>query len=78
MVGSPPELRELFCEALDRKTSREQAEYLDQTCQGRPELRARVEALLRAHDEASVFLQESSNNPAVPLDEPSAPMARAC
>jgi serine/threonine protein kinase/WD40 repeat protein/Tfp pilus assembly protein PilF len=57
MTGSQ-ELRNVFCEAMERKTPQEQANYLDQACQGRPELRSRVEALLRANSEASGFLQE--------------------
>ncbi|MFO0842105.1 MAG: hypothetical protein U0797_06845 [Gemmataceae bacterium] len=58
MAGEPGELRALFCEALDRPTPQGQADYLDQACRGRPELRARVEALLRAQAEAGGFLQE--------------------
>jgi tetratricopeptide (TPR) repeat protein len=60
MAGPLPELRAVFCEALDHKTPQAQAAYLDQVCQGRPELRARVEALLQAHAQASEFLQEPS------------------
>src|SRR5262245_51828040 len=51
------ELRALFCDALDR-TPTERADYLDRACQGRPALRARMEALLRAEAEAGEFLQE--------------------
>jgi serine/threonine protein kinase len=58
MAGEPAEVRALFCEALDRPTPQEQADFLDRACRGRPELRARVEALLRAHADASGFLQE--------------------
>jgi hypothetical protein len=29
MAGPQADLRAIFCEALDRKTSQEQAEYLD-------------------------------------------------
>jgi serine/threonine protein kinase len=52
------DLRSLFCEALDRPTVREQSEFLDQACAGRPDLRARVEALLHAHREGVSFLGE--------------------
>jgi serine/threonine protein kinase/tetratricopeptide (TPR) repeat protein len=58
MAGPLLELRDIFCAALERKSPQELAEYLDQACQGRPELRARVEALLRANAEVSSFLQE--------------------
>src|SRR4051794_23922944 len=55
-----PELRAIFCEALDRPTLPERADYLDEACHGKPELRQRVEALLQAHAEASCFLQGTS------------------
>jgi serine/threonine protein kinase/predicted Zn-dependent protease len=58
MADPLPQLRDIFCAAMERKTPQEQADYLDQACQGRPELRARVEALLRANAEAVDFLQE--------------------
>jgi eukaryotic-like serine/threonine-protein kinase len=60
MAEPRPELRAIFCEALERKTPQEQALFLDQACQGNPQLRGRVEALLRAHEEVSGFLQEPS------------------
>src|SRR3954447_9937512 len=58
MAGPQPELRAVFCEALERKTPQARGEYLDQVCAGKPELRVRVDALLRAHEEASGFLRE--------------------
>jgi serine/threonine protein kinase len=70
MADQQPELRAVFCEALDRQTPQEQADYLDRACAGRPELRARVEALLRAHAEASGFLQEAPGQPVATVDEP--------
>src|SRR5712692_4598910 len=70
MADPQPELRAVFCEALDRKTPQELAEYLDQACGRNPELRARVEALLQAHEEASGFLQEPAGSPAATFDEP--------
>src|SRR6516162_8914395 len=70
MAGSEPELRAVFCAALERKTLQQQAEYLDQACRGKPELRARVDALLHAHHEASGFLQEPAGQAAVTADEP--------
>jgi serine/threonine protein kinase/WD40 repeat protein len=62
MSDPQPELRAVFCAALDRQTAAERADYLDEACQGRPELRQRVEALLQAHEEASGFLQEPSES----------------
>src|SRR5262245_8213844 len=72
MADPQPELRAVFCEALDRQNPQERAAYLDQACQGKPELRDRVEALLRAHDEGTGFLQEPPGNRSVTVDEASA------
>jgi serine/threonine protein kinase len=72
MADPQPALRAIFCEALDCQTPHEQAAYLDQACQGRAELRARVEALLRANAEASGFLGEPAANPTPPGGEAAA------
>jgi WD40 repeat protein/serine/threonine protein kinase len=60
MAAPQADVRAIFCEALDRKTPKELADYLDQACGGKRELRARVEALLGAHAQAGKFLQEPS------------------
>jgi serine/threonine protein kinase/tetratricopeptide (TPR) repeat protein/WD40 repeat protein len=70
MPGPQPELRAVFYEALERAAPRERAEYLERACQGRPELRARVEALLRAHQEASGFLEEPPGEEVTAAHEP--------
>jgi WD40 repeat protein/serine/threonine protein kinase len=70
MAGPQADLREVFCQALEYETPQEQADYLDQACQGRPDLRARVEALLRANDEASGFLREPAARQDATMDEP--------
>jgi serine/threonine protein kinase/tetratricopeptide (TPR) repeat protein len=69
MTDAQPELRAVFCEALDQETPQEQAAYLDRACEGKPGMRARVEALLRAHAEAGGFLQEASSHLAATVDE---------
>jgi WD40 repeat protein/serine/threonine protein kinase len=71
MRDPQPELRAVFCAALDRNTLEERAAYLDEVCHGKPELRQRIEALLRAHEDASGFLQEPAEKPAATLGEPS-------
>ena len=40
-----PNLRAVFCEALDRPTPEERRAYLDEACRSRPEVRARVEGM---------------------------------
>jgi serine/threonine protein kinase len=62
MRNSHPELRAIFCAALDRTTPQERAGYLDEACRDKPDLRQRVEALLHAHEEASGFLKEPSDS----------------
>src|SRR5262245_9534686 len=48
---------ELFHRVLERPTLAEQLAFLDQACADRPELRRRVERLLRSHRHEDSFLQ---------------------
>jgi serine/threonine protein kinase/WD40 repeat protein len=72
MPDPQPELRAVFCAALDRNTPPERADYLDEACHGKPELRQRVEALLQAHEEASGFLQEPPGKQVIRVGGPPA------
>ena len=47
----------IFSAALERDRTGERAAYLDEACAGAPDLRDRVEALLRAHGQAGQFLE---------------------
>ena len=47
---------EIFNSALERTTPAERAAYLDGACAEDAELRARIEALIRAHEQAGGFL----------------------
>jgi serine/threonine protein kinase len=83
----------LFAELLEAGTPEEQAAYLDRVCSSAPELRARLEALLRAHHDAGGFLggdvpppdtaashdhpTASHDNPAVTRDYPALAHDRA-
>jgi hypothetical protein len=51
-------LKAVLAEAAAQANPAERAVYLDGACRGDPEFRARVEALLRAHDRAGGFLEE--------------------
>jgi hypothetical protein len=51
------EARAVFTAALALSTPEERARFLDEACQGKPELRHRVEDLLRAHEKATHFLE---------------------
>jgi serine/threonine protein kinase len=50
----------LFCAALERTSQLDRAAFLDDACAETPEVRARIEALLRAAEAAGEFLKESS------------------
>src|SRR5262245_341761 len=56
--------RSIFLEALDKTDPAERAAFLDQACGAEAELRRRVEALLKALDEAGSFM----SSPAVEVD----------
>jgi serine/threonine protein kinase len=49
--------KEILAEAAAKASPAERAAYLDGACRGDPGLRARVEALLRVHDQAGGFLE---------------------
>src|SRR5215467_11586500 len=49
MPEQGPSEKSVFLEAFEIASSSERAAYLDQACKGNPQLRAEVEALLRAH-----------------------------
>src|SRR4051812_15714837 len=50
MAVDPARAKALFLAASERVEPAERAAYLDRECGGEPELRGRVEALLRAND----------------------------
>src|SRR5215475_6026272 len=60
--------------AVRRLPAAERAAYLDQTCAGEPELRQRVEELLRAGEGAEAFLQD----PAPGAQRPARPSPPTC
>jgi len=60
MKDASPEMLSLFCAVLERPSAEERAAYLDAACAQDRELRARIEALLRAHEQAGGFLGENA------------------
>ena len=70
MDDAKPDIRALFCDALDRKSPDELAEYLDAACGGDAHLRAQVEELLASHRDAGKFLGGTSASGDVTLDKP--------
>jgi serine/threonine protein kinase len=52
-------MKELFAQALEKKSPAERESFLDEACAGEPELRAQIESLLRAHEQAGDFLGQT-------------------
>jgi hypothetical protein len=73
MAAIPPELKAIFCEALDCTSEDQRRAYLDRACAGDPALRARIDALLLAHHEAGGFLEQPVSPPSVTWDAPDPP-----
>jgi serine/threonine protein kinase len=66
MTDFPDQDVHLFTEALNLRSA-ERAQYLDRACAGNAELRARIEALLKAFEQANDFLVEPAAG--VPVDD---------
>src|SRR5262245_24391921 len=52
MNASPKQAKAIFLQAVEQHEPDQWPAFLDQACAGQPELRRRVEVLLRAHREA--------------------------
>jgi serine/threonine protein kinase len=67
MVAKPNDIEAIYNAALQKQSETERSAYLDAVCGRNTTLRARVEELLKAHEEAGDFLE-------VPALEPDATM----
>ncbi len=56
MSNAQPEAKQIFLEALDRDSPEEILSFIDQACGNDQELRSRVDALLKAHQDVGQFL----------------------
>ncbi|UCE61337.1 MAG: serine/threonine protein kinase [Phycisphaerales bacterium] len=77
MDTEPKDIEGIFSTALQKRSAEERASYLDIACGDNAGLRARVEALLKAHEEAGSFLSAPVLDPTaldsdslVPSEEP--------
>jgi eukaryotic-like serine/threonine-protein kinase len=75
MNEDQPPLRKIFTEAVEIADAQQRAAYLAAACGANAELRRKVEALLRAHEQAGGFLNppvnaESGRSSTVPVVEP--------
>lgn len=56
MTDARPDIRDLFCEAIEKSSTAELQAFLDTACAGDSELRGILEELLHSHQEAGKFL----------------------
>ncbi len=63
MTIATNDAKRIFMAALDLANLAERATYVENACAGDADLRQRVEALLRAHDEPGAFLSEATLDP---------------
>ena len=59
---SDARVQPIFNDALDKPAGAERENYLVKICGGDSVLRGRIDALLRAHDQAGAFLAERDLN----------------
>ena len=64
MEPHKPDLKTIFCEALERPAGADRHAYLDRACGDDPALRSQVDRLLGAHDRAGGFLDSSAGTAA--------------
>src|SRR5262245_60566579 len=69
MSDAKADAKAIFLEALERPGREELLGFLDEACGGDAALRARVEELLRAHQDAGSFLEPRARSPVVTVDE---------
>jgi WD40 repeat protein/serine/threonine protein kinase len=65
-----PELKAIFCEALDCPSGAERREFLERACAGDQALRARIDALLAAGHDAGDFLEQPVPAPSTTWNPP--------
>jgi serine/threonine protein kinase/tetratricopeptide (TPR) repeat protein len=68
MAEKPKDIEEIYSAALKFDAKTELSAYLDEVCGDNHALRIRVEALLKANEEAGDFLKMDANDPGATLD----------
>src|SRR5262245_13284963 len=69
MAAQPPSAKAIFDEAVELTDSAERQAFLDRVYADAPELRQKVDGLLRAHDAAGSFLHAPPAEFAATMDE---------
>jgi serine/threonine protein kinase/WD40 repeat protein len=70
MAASVADIKSIFGKALELSSVSERAAYLEQVCQKDPRLRAEVESLLQAREDAGGFLDSRTRDLATSVEEP--------
>jgi WD40 repeat protein/serine/threonine protein kinase len=68
MAGQSKDIETIYNAALQKASETERNAYLEKACGDDQVLRARVETLLRAHEQAGDFLESSAIEPGMTLD----------
>ena len=78
MAAISPELRAIFCEALEQPSEEQRRAYLNRACQGDSDLRARLDALLLAHHDLGEFLEQPVPSPSATWTPPASKCRYVC
>nr|MBC8218108.1 protein kinase [Planctomycetota bacterium] len=70
MNDEPKNVKLIFAEALEKSTTAERATYLNEACSEDSDLRAEVEDLLKAHEQAGDFMEAPALEAEVTLGDP--------
>jgi tetratricopeptide (TPR) repeat protein len=70
VTAAQSDIKSIFGRVRAMASAVERAEYLQQACAGDPALRAEIESLLNAEQDAGSFLRERDLSPAATVDQP--------
>ena len=70
MTEKRPSVDDIFSEAVQRPEGQQRSAYLDANCRDDPQLRQRVDRLLRASSDAGSFLERPADGAIATLDAP--------
>jgi serine/threonine protein kinase/WD40 repeat protein/tetratricopeptide (TPR) repeat protein len=68
--ADPQKVRSIFLAAVESREPDQWGPFLEEACAGNPELRRRVEVLLRAHQQFDSLLDDPAPTPPATIDEP--------
>jgi tetratricopeptide (TPR) repeat protein/serine/threonine protein kinase len=74
-MADPQRVRSIFLDAVEHHPPDQWSAFLDRACGDDPDLRQRIEVLLRAHEQANSILDVAAVPPVVTIDQPAAETA---